>query len=199
MSAVLTRVAATRLLAERLTREVVVSNLGQASTDLQTVADRPLNCYTFGAMGQCSSIGLGIALARPDVRVICLDGDGSLLMNLGSLCTIATEAPRNYALVVWDNEVHQTTGGQATATAARSSLAAIARGAGIEKAVEARTEADLRSAYDRMLGEDGPFVVAVKVAKGRAEGRLDRDVVGHARRFRQALAALPAAQTHDCS
>ncbi|PYO52839.1 MAG: hypothetical protein DMD83_25020, partial [Candidatus Rokuibacteriota bacterium] len=77
MSVALTRAAATRLLAERLTGEVVVSNLGQASLDLQQIADRPLNCYTYGAMGQCSSIALGIALARPDVRVVCLDGDGS--------------------------------------------------------------------------------------------------------------------------
>ena len=192
MSAPLTRAAATRLLAERLTGEVVVSNLGQASLDLQQIADRPLNCYTYGAMGQCSSIALGIALARPDVRVVCLDGDGSLLMNLGSLCTIANEAPRNYALVVWDNEVHQTTGGQPTATAARSSLAAIARGAGVDKAMEVRTEEELRRAFDRVLGEDGPFVVCVKVSKGPAEGRLDRDVVGHARRFARALAARPA-------
>ena len=188
----LTRAAATRLLAERLTREVVVSNLGQASLDLQHLADRPLNCYTYGAMGQCSSVALGIALARPDVRVVCLDGDGSLLMNLGSLCTIATEAPKNFALVVWDNEVHQTTGGQPTATAARSSLAAIARGAGVAKSLDVRTEEELRRAYDRILGEDGPFVVCVKVVKGRAEGPFDRDVVGHARRFMQALAALPA-------
>jgi thiamine pyrophosphate-dependent acetolactate synthase large subunit-like protein len=192
MSAPLTRAAATRLLAERLTREVVVSNLGQASLDLQQIADRPLNCYTFGAMGQCSSVALGIAIARPDVRVICLDGDGSLLMNLGSLCTIANQAPRNYALIIWDNEVHQTTGGQPTATSARSSLAAIARGAGVDKAIEVRTEEELRRAYDRVLGEEGPLVVCVKVQKGRADGRLDRDVVGHARRFAQALAALPA-------
>jgi len=188
----LTRTAATRRLAERLTREVVVTNLGQAALELQTIADRPLNCYTYGAMGQCSSLALGIALARPDVRVVCLDGDGSLLMNLGSLCTIATEAPRNFALVIWDNEVHQTTGGQATATAARSSLAAIARGAGIEKALEVRTEDELGRAYDLALRGDGPVVACVKVEKGRAEGRLDRDVLGHARRFMQALAALPA-------
>jgi thiamine pyrophosphate-dependent acetolactate synthase large subunit-like protein len=192
MSAPLTRAVATRLLAERLTREVVVSNLGQASLDLQQIADRPFNCYTFGAMGQCSSVALGIALARPDVRVICLDGDGSLLMNLGSLCTIANQAPRNYALVIWDNEVHQTTGGQPTATSARSSLTAIARGAGVDKAIEVRTEEELRRAYDRVLAEAGPLVVCVKVQKGRADGRLDRDVVGHARRFTQALAELPA-------
>ena len=185
------RATATRLLAERLTTEVVVSNLGQATLDLQRLGDRPLNCYTFGAMGQCSSIGLGIALARPDVRVVCLDGDGSLLMNLGSLCTIATTAPPNLALVVWDNEVHMTTGGQPTATACRSSLAGLARGAGIGKVLEPGDEAELGRAYDRILGEDGPFVVNVKIEKGRAEGKLDRDVVGHARRFMAALAALP--------
>jgi sulfopyruvate decarboxylase subunit beta len=192
MSGPLTRATATRLLAERLTTEVVVANLGQASLDLQTIADRPLNCYTYGSMGQCSSIGLGIALARPDVRVVCLDGDGSLLMNLGSLCTIAGEAPRNYALVIWDNEVHQTTGGQPTATAARASLAAIARGAGIEQVLEVRTEDELRRAYDHVLRGAGPVVVVVKIARGRSEGTFDRDVIGHARRFRRALADLPA-------
>ena len=190
MSAPLTRTGATRLLAERLTREVVVANLGQASLDLQQIADRPLNCYTFGAMGQCSSIGLGIALARPDVRVICLDGDGSLRMNLGSLCTIATTAPKNYALLIWDNEVHQTTGGQPTATAFRSNFAGIARGAGVDRVLEARTEAELGRAYDLVLSAEGPIVVSVKVAKGRAEGTLDRDVVGHTRRFIRALAGL---------
>ena len=192
---VMNRARATKLLADRLTNEVVVSTLGQATLDLQRIGKRGLNCYTFGAMGQCSSIGLGIALARPDVRVICLDGDGSLLMNLGSLCTISTLAPKNYALVIWDNEVHMTTGGQPTATAFRSSLAAIARGAGIEKVLEPKAEDELERAYDRVLAEDGPFVVNVKVEKGRAEGKLDRHVVGHKLRFMKALAALrpPAA------
>jgi thiamine pyrophosphate-dependent acetolactate synthase large subunit-like protein len=185
------RASATRLLLERLGSEVVVSNLGQATLDLQRLGARDLNCYTFGAMGQCSSIALGIALSRPDVRVICLDGDGSLLMNLGSLCTIATLRPRNYALVVWDNEVHMTTGGQPTATAFRTSFGAMARGAGIEKVLEPASETELGQAYDRLLKEDGPFVVPVKVDKGRAEGRIDRDVIGHKLRFVHALAALP--------
>jgi len=187
----MTRATATRLLVERLRNEVVVSNLGQATLDLQRLGDRPLNCYTFGAMGQCSSVALGLALARPDVRVICLDGDGSLLMNLGSLCTIATVAPRNYALLIWDNEVHMTTGGQPTATAHRSSLAGLARGAGIDKVLEPRDEVELGQAYDRILREDGPFVVPVKVEKGRGEGRIDRDVVGLTLRFAKALQALP--------
>lgn len=183
------RATATRLLVERLTGEVVVSNLGQATLDLQRLGNRPLDCYTFGAMGQCSSVGLGIALARPDVRVVCLDGDGSLLMNLGSLCTIATLGLRNYALVVWDNQAHVTTGGQPTATAFRSRLGGIARGAGIEKVIEPGDEAALVAAYERLLREDGPFVVVVKVEPNRAEGRLDRDVIGYKLRFMRALAA----------
>lgn len=161
---------------------VLPTNLGQASLDLLAIADRPLNCYTFGAMGQCSSIGLGIAIGGPDVRVICLDGDGSLLMNLGSLCTIAAEAPRNYVLMVWDNEVHQTTGGQPTATARRASPVAIARG-------EVRTLDELERAVDRILAEDGPFVVVVKVDRGSTTAAFDPDVIGQPARFRKALAA----------
>ena len=189
----LTRAGATKYLASRLTNEVVVSNLGQASLDLLQIGDRPLNCYTFGAMGQCSSIGLGIAIGRPDVRVICLDGDGSLLMNLGSLCTIAAEAPKNYVLMVWDNEVHQTTGGQATATARKASLVGMARGAGIEKGIEVRTQEELERATGRILTEDGPFIVVVKIDKGASTAPFDQDLIGQASRFRKALAALPAA------
>jgi thiamine pyrophosphate-dependent acetolactate synthase large subunit-like protein len=185
------RAQATRLLAEKLQDEVVVANLGQATLDLQQASDRDLNCYTFGSMGQCSSIGLGIALARPDARVVSLDGDGSLLMNLGVLTTIATTSPPNYAIVVWDNEVHMTTGGQPTATAYRTSLAGIARGAGIEKVFEPHDEEELGAVFDRMLAEDGPFFIAVKVDKGYAQGELDRDVIAYKLRFMKAMAALP--------
>jgi hypothetical protein len=111
-------------------------------------------------------------------------------LDLGSLCTIAAEAPKNYALVVWDNEVQQTTGGQPTATAGRASLTAIARGAGVDKTMDVRTEDELRRGYDRISGEDGLFVVCVKIVKGRAEGRFDRDVIGDSRRFKEALALV---------
>jgi thiamine pyrophosphate-dependent acetolactate synthase large subunit-like protein len=185
------RDACTRLLAEKLTDEVVVTNLGQATLDLQQIADRPLNFYTFGSMGQCSAIAMGIALSRPDVRVFSLDGDGSLLMNLGQLCTVANVAPPNLAIVVWDNEVHQTTGGQPTATSMRSSLAGVARGAGIEKVLEPQNEEEVSAAFERILGEEGPFFVQVKVDAGPAAGSMERDVVGYKIRFMQALAALP--------
>jgi thiamine pyrophosphate-dependent acetolactate synthase large subunit-like protein len=184
------RASCTRILADKLKDEVVVANLGQATLDLQQIADRELNCYTFGSMGQCSAMGLGIALARPDVKVICLDGDGSLLMNLGVLCTVANQAPANLSVVVWDNEVHQMTGGQPTATAFRTSLAGVARGAGIEKVIEPANEEDLARAFDRMLDEDGPFFVLVKVDAGPASGNMNRDLIYYKMRFMKALAAL---------
>ncbi len=188
------RVDATRLLAERLVDQVVVSNLGQATLELQMVADRALNVYTFGSMGQCSAMGLGIALARPDVKVVCLDGDGSLLMNIGILCTIANEAPPNLSVVIWDNESHQTTGGQATATRFKTSLAGLAQGAGVEKIIEPGNEEDLDRAFDRILSEDGPFVVPVKVDRGFAEGKMDRNMIAHKIRFMNALKELPASR-----
>ena len=186
------RAMATRLLAGRLRNEVVVSNLGQATLDLQQTADRALNCYTFGSMGECSAIGLGIAIARPDLRVICLDGDGSLLMNLGILCTVANEAPANLSIVVWDNHVHMTAGGQPTATAYRSSLAGLARGAGIARVIEPANEEELEHAYDRILNEDGPFFVPVDIDFGAAEGNMNRDLIAHKLRFMSAVAAVPA-------
>jgi len=188
------RNAATRLLVDRLTDEVVVSNLGQATTDLQLVADRDLNYYTFGSMGQCSSIGMGIALTRPDTKVVCLDGDGSLIMNMGMLCTVANLAPKNLCIVVWDNERHETTGGQPTATAFRTSLAGVARGAGIEKIIEPQNEEELDHAFERMLHEDGPFFIPVKIDAGPAKGSPNRDMVSLKIRFMNALKATATSE-----
>jgi sulfopyruvate decarboxylase subunit beta len=112
-------------------------------------------------------------------------------MNLGQLCTVANEAPANLAIVVWDNEEHQTTGGQPTATSMRTSLASVARGAGIEKVLEPRNEEEVSVAFDRMLSEDGPFFVQVKVEKGLAEGQADRDAIAYKLRFMRTLAELP--------
>jgi thiamine pyrophosphate-dependent acetolactate synthase large subunit-like protein len=188
----LNRESATKLLAERLTDEVVVTGLGQATLDMQKHADRDLNCYTFGSMGMCSSVAFGIALARPDVKVISLDGDGSMLMNLGQLATMANQAPPNLSIIVWDNEVHQTTGGQPTATSLRTDLAAIAKGAGFDKSLEPANEEELIAVFDRIVsGEPGPFFVDVKVDKGAADGQIDRDPIWYKMRFIRALAALP--------
>ncbi len=113
----MTRFDAIDLTHRTLTDEPVVVNLGHAAYELFAAGDRPLNFYTWGSMGLTSSIALGLALARPDRRVVALDGDGSLLMNLGSLATIAVCAPANLLVLVLDNGRYGTTGGQATPTA----------------------------------------------------------------------------------
>src|SRR5881227_771436 len=113
----MTRFEATRAICTLASDAAIVSSLGHPTYDLFAAGDRPRNFYTWGSMGLASSIGLGLALARPDLRVFVVDGDGSLLMNLGSLATIGWARPANLAVVVWDNERHGTTGGQETATA----------------------------------------------------------------------------------
>src|SRR5690349_10041763 len=98
----ISRLDATRRLLALLTDEPAIASLGHPAYDLFTAGDRPENFYTWGSMGLASSIGLGLAMAQPTRRVIVLDGDGSLLMNLGSLATIADVAPKNLVIIVWD-------------------------------------------------------------------------------------------------
>jgi thiamine pyrophosphate-dependent acetolactate synthase large subunit-like protein len=185
----LERLAATRVVLDRIgDRPVpVLANLGNATYDLFAAGDRPLNLYTWGAMGQVSSVGLGLAVARPDRKVVVLDGDGSLLMNLGILATIAARAPRNLVHVVWDDAAYVTTGGQPTHTGGRADLAAMARGAGYPQVAQADTEPALREALDGALAEDGPWLVAVRVAPTRSQARPPRDPVYFKYRLMAAL------------
>lgn len=187
------RETATTLLAQRLKDEVIVTNLGQNTIDYQQLADRDLNCYTFGSMGQCSAVATGIAMARPDVKVISIDGDGSLLMNLGLLCTAANLQQPNLAIVVLDNGQYVTTGGQDTATSGRTSITGLAVGAGFaaEKVIEATNDEELDHAYERILDEEGPFVLNVKIESAPAKGKLDRDLLWYKLRFMRAISALP--------
>lgn len=110
---------------------LIICNLGMPSRELYALADKPSNFYMLGSMGMASSIGLGLALSQGK-RVYVIDGDGSLLMNLGSLATVANYAPPNYCLVVVDNKGYGSTGHQPTHTAGRTDLAGIARAAGVK-------------------------------------------------------------------
>jgi len=106
------RLEATRQLIAAAGGDPIVASLGHPAYDLYAAGDRPANFYTWGSMGLASSIGLGLAMARPDLRVFVLDGDGSLLMNLGSLATIGWVRAENLVVIVWDNGEYATTGGQ---------------------------------------------------------------------------------------
>ena len=154
---------------------------------LVAAGDRPQHFYTWGSMGTVSSIGLGLALARPDRRVIALDGDGSLLMNLGALATIAACRPSNLVLLVWDNQAYATTGGQPTGTAGLADLAAVARGAGIERAVTVRTRKELVSALGDSQRLAGPWVIVASVDESTPTAKPPLDCVFIKHRFMAAI------------
>jgi thiamine pyrophosphate-dependent acetolactate synthase large subunit-like protein len=139
---------------------VVVHANGYISRRSFTVEDRPGNFYMIGSMGLASSIGLGVALARPDRRVVIYDGDGNLLMNLGSAAMISHARPRNLVHVVFDNGVYASTGNQ-PAISGSVALEKIAEAAGYESAVRARTPEELAAAFQRCLEQPGPtFILA---------------------------------------
>jgi thiamine pyrophosphate-dependent acetolactate synthase large subunit-like protein len=179
----MTRLDATRVIVESAGSAPIVSSLGHPSYDLFAARDRPQNFYTWGSMGVASSIGLGLALARPDQRVFVIDGDGSLLMNLGSLATIGLMQPANLVLVVVDNEAYATTGGQTTPTAVGADLEAAARAMRVE-ARTVRTETALR---DALAIERGPLAIVAKVTESAPTAKPPLDCVGIKLRFMAAV------------
>ena len=156
------RFSATRRLLERIGDRAVVSNLGPTTDELWHAGHRDRNFYTYGSMGLCSSIALGMALST-DEKVISLDGDGSLLMNMGTIATIGRERPTNLIVVVWDNEQWAQTGYQASHTAYGTDLAEVARSCGIDSTATVRDEEELESALMQALEEDGPWFIVAKI------------------------------------
>jgi thiamine pyrophosphate-dependent acetolactate synthase large subunit-like protein len=168
--------------------EPVIANLGSATFDLYAQDDRAANFYMWGAMGTVSSIGLGVALAAPDRKVYVMDGDGSLLMNLGSLATIARQAPRNLVVIVWDNHQWAETGGQATHTATGTDLAGIARAAGIPQVADVRTLEAFEEALDRSVASDGPWCIVAEIEEHGHGPRPAVNVEENLLLFRRTLA-----------
>ncbi|WP_094226771.1 sulfopyruvate decarboxylase subunit beta [Methanolobus psychrotolerans] len=126
------------------TGALLIGNIGIPCKELHNVCDMQANFYMLGSMGLASSIGLGLALSRPDKKVITIEGDGSILMNMGTLATIASQEPGNYLLVIIDNGAYGSTGNQPTATSKGTDLAAVAKGAGNKRVYEADTPDNLR-------------------------------------------------------
>ena len=150
------------MLLKHLTDEPVVPNLGPTADELWHAGDRDRNFYTYGYMGLCSSIALGMALSVPD-KIISLDGDGSLLMNLGAIASIGRERPKNLIVVVWDNEMWGQTGGQATHTAFGTELDQVAKSCGIANTALVHDLEGLDGIFKRALVEDGPWFIVAKV------------------------------------
>jgi thiamine pyrophosphate-dependent acetolactate synthase large subunit-like protein len=177
-----------RLVGQLKHDEAVVGGIGNANFDLWASGQRPQNFYMLGSMGLAIPIAFGVALAQPKRHVIALEGDGSLLMQLGSLATVAMQAPKNLTMVVWDNGIYQITGNQPTASASTADLVAMARGAGLVKSSWAADEED----FDRLFAEalkGGPTLIAARIDNKPAVGATDRDPVQIRERFMRGIGA----------
>jgi sulfopyruvate decarboxylase subunit beta len=159
------RIDVIRAVAEVAGEGIIVSNIGFPSRELYSIADRPNNFYMLGSMGMASSIGLGLSLSQKE-NVYVIDGDGSILMNLGSLSTIGNYAPPNYHLIIVDNAAYGSTGNQPTHTARGTNLEGIAKGCipNVEGVVDVM---DLKEVLERY--EDGPLVVIAKAEPFNAD------------------------------
>jgi thiamine pyrophosphate-dependent acetolactate synthase large subunit-like protein len=142
---------------------LVVAGLGSTAWDITAAGDHPLNLPLWGAMGGAAAIGLGLALAKPERRVLVITGDGDMLMGLGSLATIAVQRPSNLAIVVFDNERYGETGMQPTHTAHGVDLAAMARAAGIALTGTVHDQAALEAALPTVRAAPGPVFYTIKV------------------------------------
>lgn len=175
-----------RLVGQLKHEEAVIGGIGNANFDLWASGQRAQNFYMLGSMGLTIPIALGVAIAQPQRHVIALEGDGSLLMQLGCLATVAERAPRNLTIVVWDNGIYQITGSQPTASAAAADLVAIARGAGIAQSSWAADENE----FDRLVAsalKGGPTLIAARIDNKPAAGTTDRDPVQIRERFMRGL------------
>jgi len=176
-----------RLVGQLRREEAVIGGIGNANFDLWASGQRPQNFYMLGSMGLTIPIALGVAIAQPQRHVIALEGDGSLLMQLGCPATVAERAPKYLTIVVWDNGVYQITGSQPTASAASADLVAIARGAGISQSAWAADESEFDQLVASALKGGGPTLIAARIDAKPAVGATDRDPVQIRERFMRGL------------
>ena len=182
------RIEALQAIYPQLADRIVVTIMGACAVELQSLGHRPNFFYLQHAMGLASSMGLGIALSKPDRQVIVFDGDGSILMNLGGLTTLARYRPRNLVHVVFDNESLLSVGGFPTATATGSDLAAIARAAGVPRTATVSTLETFTPAFDEALGAGDLTTLVAKVeAVGPSTYATDLSLLENRFQFARAL------------
>src|SRR5947209_16557278 len=159
------RLDATRVAVELAGAAPIIGGVGNGTFDLVPF-DRAQNFYMWNSMGQASSIGLGLALARPDLRVVVLDGDGSILMNLGSLATEITSGVTNLVHVIWDNGGWEITGGQPAGSPFGVDLEAVARGCGFGKTATLSDVDSFRATMRQAIADQEPWLIVGKIASG---------------------------------
>jgi thiamine pyrophosphate-dependent acetolactate synthase large subunit-like protein len=181
------RLEATRIVVELAGDQPIVGGVGNSTFDLVPF-DRASIFHMWNSMGMASSIGLGVALARPDLRVVVLDGDGALLMNLSSLATERMAGVSNLVHVVWENGGWEITGGQPAGTAYGVDLEAVGRGCGFERTATADDLDGFRTAFARAMADDRPWLIVARVASGDSPYRPTKNLVELRDRFVAALA-----------
>lgn len=187
-SKLMNRFDLTRRLVARLRREeAVIGGIGNNNFDLWASGGRPQNFYMLGSMGLACPIALGVALAQPQRRVIAIEGDGSILMQLGALGTIAMLGPGNLIVVIMDNGSYQITGGQPTLTACGTDVVAVAHGAGLAQSAWAADEQDFEQRVERALAEEGPWLIAARIDAEPPAAETERDPAQIRDRFMRGL------------
>ena len=170
---------------------LVVTIMGATAAELYSLGHRPSFFYLQHAMGLASSLGLGLALSLPEQKVVVFDGDGSLLMNLGSLTTLARYRPRNLVHIVFDNESLLSVGGFPTATSTGSDLEGIARAAGIPRTATVRDVEGFREhALAAIQGHELATLVAKVEAIGPSSFAMDLPLLENRFQFRRHIKQL---------
>jgi thiamine pyrophosphate-dependent acetolactate synthase large subunit-like protein len=176
-----------RLIAKLKHEEAVIGGIGNTNFDLWAAGHRPQNFYMLGSMGLAFPIALGVALAQPDRRVFALEGDGSLLMQLGALSTIATLKPKNLIMIVMDNGIYQITGAQPTPAASVADIVGIATASGLANSAWAADEEDFDRLVDEAMAASEPSLIAVRIDDKPGVGTTRRDPVQIRERFMHGL------------
>ena len=163
---------AIELCVNEIKNQPIISANGFISRDLFNVKDKNTNFYMIGSMGLASSIGLGIALKKPKKRIFIFDGDGNILMNLGSLVTIGNMQPKNLVHIIFDNKIHESTGGQPTQSN-KINISDIAKMTNY-KIFSVKTEKSLENILVKIKKLKGPFLIHVLISKGKGKSsRVD--------------------------
>ena len=190
------RIEAMEAIYPRLENCVVVTIMGAVAAELQSLGHRPNFFYLQHAMGLASSMGLGIALSRPELKVVVFDGDGSILMNLGGLTTLARYRPPNLVHIVFDNESLLSVGGFPTATSTGSDIAGMAAAAGVPRTATVHTLDEFRAAFDEALAAEELTTLVAKVeARGPKVFVTDLPMLENRFQFKRHLQALAAANS----
>ena len=180
------RKVAINIAVEQIGNQPIISANGFISRDLFTSHDKPTNFYMIGSMGLASSIGLGVALKSTKKKIFVFDGDGNILMNLGSLVTIAATKPKNLIHVVFDNSSHESTGGQPTISK-KIQIDTLAKTLKY-KTYKATTKGELEKILEKIKKMKGPILILIKISKSKTTSkRVDINAVKIKQRFMKSL------------